>query len=152
MYARGWTISHRIWLAAVSASGLPLETARPQLLVVDDQQFFAGFLQEKLQERGYCVATAKDAPTALALVLQGSAPLVVLLDLMLPGVSGLQFLRELSRTARAPLTRVVLVSAHHTVEAAAAAHPLVIGRMQKPVDLGELARLVGTAVADLREG
>jgi CheY-like chemotaxis protein len=126
-----------------------LKTQPSQLLVVDDEQFFAGFLQEKFEERGYSVATAKDALTALAVVSQSAAPLIVLLDLMLPGASGLQFLRELSRSPRAPQTRVVLLSAHHTVQSAAASHPLVVGRMQKPVDMGELTRLVAGALRDL---
>src|SRR5271169_3003394 len=85
-----------------------------QLLVVDDQAFFAGFLQEKFQELGYSVSTARDAFAALALVSRSKAPLVVLLDLMLPQVSGHQLLRELAKGPHAATIRVVLVSAHHT--------------------------------------
>lgn len=151
MWVKAGRLSHRALVVVSGSLPSPLETAPPQLLVVDDEQFFAGFLQEKFQERGYSVATAKDALTALAFVGQGAAPLVVLLDLMLPGASGLQFLRELSKSPRALLTRVVLVSAHHTVQSAAAGHPMVVGRMQKPVDMGELTRLVRAAVADLGE-
>lgn len=116
-----------------------------QLLVVDDQPFFASFLREKFEERGYSVATAADAGEALAFVSEAREPIVVLLDLMLPGVSGPQLLRELARGPHAPEIRVVLVSAHHTVETVAANHPMVVGRAQKPVDLGELARMVAAA-------
>jgi CheY-like chemotaxis protein len=120
-----------------------------QLLVVDDQAFFAGFLQEKFQELGYSVCTARDAFAALALVSRSKAPLVVLLDLMLPQVSGHQLLRELAKGPHAGTIRVVLVSAHHTVATVAADHPMVVGRAQKPVDLGELARMVRVASLDL---
>ena len=141
--------THRACPRRRASLRVTLAPASPQLLIVDDAQFFAGFLQEKFQERGYSVATAKDALTALTFLGRSDAPLVVLLDLILPGVSGLQFLRELSKSPRAPRTRVVLLSAHHTVEAAAASHPLVVGRMQKPIDLGELVRMVVGAGKDL---
>jgi CheY-like chemotaxis protein len=120
-----------------------------QLLVVDDQPFFASFLREKFEERGYSVSTVADADGALAFFEEATSPVVVLLDLMLPRVSGHQLLRELARGPRASQIRVVLVSAHHTVETVAANHPMVVGRAQKPVDLGELARMVATASRDL---
>jgi CheY-like chemotaxis protein len=120
-----------------------------QLLVVDDQPFFAAFLREKFEERGYSVATVGDAGEALAYVSAAKQPIVVLLDLMLPRVNGQQLLRELARGPHASELRVVLVSAHHTVETVAAHHPMVAGRAQKPVDLGELARMVASAAQDL---
>ena len=120
-----------------------------QLLVVDDQPFFASFLREKFEERGYSVVTVGDAYEALEVVGGATAPMVVLLDLMLPRVSGHQLLRELARGPRAAEIRVVLVSAHHTVETVAAGHPLVVGRAQKPVDLGELTRMVDAAAETL---
>jgi CheY-like chemotaxis protein len=127
-----------------------MENAHPhqngqQLLVVDDQPFFASFLREKFEERGYSVATVADAAEALAFVSEATEPIVVLLDLMLPRVSGRQLLWELARGPHAPRIRVVLVSAHHTVETVAANHPMVVGRAQKPVDVGELARIVAAA-------
>jgi CheY-like chemotaxis protein len=131
-----------------------MEKAQPhgngqRLLVVDDQPLFTAFLREKFAERGYSVTTAADATEALTFVSQLEAPLVVLLDLMLPRVSGYQVLRELARGPHASDIRVVLVSAHHTVQDVAANHPMVMGRAQKPVDLGELSRMVAVAADDL---
>lgn len=117
----------------------------PRLLVVDDQPFFCSFLQEKFEELGYSVTTAGDAFRALMAIDRSEAPLVVLLDLMLPRVSGQQLLHELARGPHASRVRVVLVSAHHSVERVAQHHPLVLGRVQKPVDLGELTRVVDHA-------
>jgi hypothetical protein len=68
---------------------------------------------------------------------------------MLPRLSGQQLLRELTRGAGASGIRVVLVSAHHTVATIAPNNPMVVGRAQKPVDLGELTRMVGVAARDL---
>jgi two-component system CitB family response regulator len=117
--------------------------------VVDDQPFFSAFLREKFEEIGYSVMTARDAFEALAIVSRVEAPLVVLLDLMLPEVSGRQLLHELARGSHASTLRIVLVSAHHSVECVAANHPMVVGRAQKPVDLGELTRMVDVAALDL---
>lgn len=119
------------------------------LLIVDDQVFFSAFLREKFEELGYSVLTAEDAFGALELVSQFEAPLVVLLDLMLPLVSGHQLLRELAYGVHASTIRVILVSAHHTVETVATNHPMVVGRVQKPIDLGELTRIVNFATHDL---
>ncbi|MGO8970615.1 MAG: two-component system response regulator [Myxococcaceae bacterium] len=123
-----------------------------QLLVVDDQPFFSSFLKEKFEELGYSVATADDAFEALSAVGRSAAPVVVLLDLMLPQVSGQQLLRELARGPHASRIRVVLVSSHHSVERVALNHPMVFGRAQKPVDLGELTRMVDGASRVLAEG
>jgi CheY-like chemotaxis protein len=120
-----------------------------QLLVVDDERVFAAYVQEKFEHLGYTVLIAEDAFEALAFVARVQAPLVVVLDLMLPGMSGHQLLRELAKSPRASAIRVVLVSAHHTVERVAANHPLVLGRAHKPIDLGELTRMVDGAAAEL---
>jgi CheY-like chemotaxis protein len=120
-------------------------TEPTQLLVVDDDAFFAEFLRGKFEEIGYSVAVAADAFGAMAFIPRWKKPLVVLLDLMLPRVSGEALIREVARGPNAVTTRFVLVSAHHRVEGLAAGHPLVAGRMQKPVDMGELTRLVAQA-------
>ncbi len=123
-------------------AGAEQRTDGAQLLVVDDEAFFSAFLREKFEELGYSVATAADAFEALEFVGSWTAPLVVLLDLRMPRVTGEGLLRELSKSPRAATIRVVLVSAHHTVERVAAGHPMVAGRAQKPIDLGELTRMV----------
>jgi CheY-like chemotaxis protein len=120
-------------------------TAPAQLLVVDDEVLFATYLKEKFEELGYSVAVAADAVGAMAFIRSWQKPIVVLLDLMLPRVTGEALLREVAQGAHAASTRFVLVSAHQRVEGLAAGHPLVAGRMQKPVDMGELTRLVAQA-------
>jgi CheY-like chemotaxis protein len=120
-------------------------TEPTQLLVVDDETLFATYLKEKFEELGYSVAVAADAFGAMAFIRSWKKPVVVLLDLMLPRVTGEALLREVAQGAHAASTRFVLVSAHQRVEGLAAGHPLVAGRMQKPVDMGELTRLVAQA-------
>ncbi len=131
-----------------------MEKAQPhangqRLLVVDDQPLFTEFLRQKFEGLGYSVVTTGDAFEALAFASQVEAPLVVLLDLMLPQLNGHQLLCELAKGPHASEIRVVLVSAHHAVDRVAVNHPMVVGRAQKPIDLGELARMVDVAARDL---
>jgi CheY-like chemotaxis protein len=91
--------------------GAEQRTDGAQLLVVDDEALFSAFLKEKFEELGYSVAIVADDFEALEFVGSWTAPLVVLLDLIMPRVTGEGLLRELSRSPRAATIRVVLVSA-----------------------------------------
>jgi CheY-like chemotaxis protein len=66
------------------------------LLVEDDTAIREG-LQEALQEEGYTVSSARDGQDALTQLQQGLRPDVIVLDLMLPNISGQQFrIRQLA--------------------------------------------------------
>jgi len=122
------------------------------VLVVDDQPFFATFLHEKFTELGYGVVAVRDGREALEFVKQVGPPLVIVLDLILPRISGQELLLELTRSKHARGIRVVLVSSSHAVEAAGTGSPMVVGRLQKPLDFGEVAQLVRRAASDLASG
>ncbi len=64
----------------------------PKVLVVDDEPAIVEVLQTFLTRNGHTVRTAFDGPTALQSV-QADRPDVVLLDLRMPGMSGLEVLR-----------------------------------------------------------
>ncbi len=63
-----------------------------QILVVDDNELNRDMLSRRLRSRGYEVTVAEDGARALALVESGSFDLV-LLDIMMPGLSGIEVLR-----------------------------------------------------------
>jgi len=119
------------------------------VLVVDDQPFFTTFLHDKFTRLGYGVVAVRDGAEALAFVRQVGPPLVIVLDLLMPRVGGQELLLELARSEHARGIRVVLVSSSHAVEAVAKGSPMVVGRLQKPLDFGEVASLVGRAASDL---
>jgi CheY-like chemotaxis protein len=122
----------------------------PLVLVVDDQPFFRAHLRNELVRRGHTVVTANDAVEAEKLVEELGPPLVLVLDLMLPGTSGPELLHALSGREDAEELRFILVSAHQVLEKVAPNHRLVVGRLPKPVDLTELARQLETATTALR--
>lgn len=86
------------------------ELAGCRLLVVDDEEINRDLLQRRLERRGFQVAGAKDGQEALQLV--ESLPFdLVLLDIMLPGIDGVEVLRRIRTTPRLQELPVVMVSA-----------------------------------------
>ncbi len=76
-------------------SGSPPEPRSPRLLVVDDAEGVRAYLASFLEMRGYQVDTAEDGRSALALIEGGAAPDLLILDVMMPGIDGLETLRRL---------------------------------------------------------
>jgi len=68
---------------------------RPRILVVDDAEGIRTYLANLLELKGFDVDTASTGERALALLQGGAAPDVVILDLMMPGMDGLETLRRL---------------------------------------------------------
>jgi heavy metal response regulator len=83
-----------------------------RILVVEDEQKVASFIQKGLAEEGYAVDVAADGEEGLAMALDGVHDLVVL-DIMLPRRDGLAVLRELRD--RRVQTPVLLLTARDAV-------------------------------------
>ena len=83
------------------------------LLVVDDEPQILRAVAGLLQDEGFEVLTALDGETALKMV-EAEVPDLVLLDIALPGLDGLEALSELKR--QHPLLPVIMVSAYGSVE------------------------------------
>ena len=85
------------------------------LLVVEDEAKMRRLLELNLTEEGYTVLTAADAEAGLNILRQEKIDLIVT-DLKLPGMNGLEFLQAIKRTnATLP---VVVMTAFGTVETA----------------------------------
>jgi two-component system response regulator MprA len=80
----------------------------PKILVVEDEEQIASFLRRGLTYEGYEVETAPDGPAALAKA-RDARPDLVVLDLMLPGMDGLEVCRRL-RTAHSSLPILILTA------------------------------------------
>ena len=85
--------------------------ADPQLiLVVDDEPSYRDALSVALQREGFAVDTAADGVEALER-FEASRPALVLLDVMLPRMSGVDVCREIRSTSRTP---IIMRSEEHT--------------------------------------
>jgi DNA-binding NtrC family response regulator len=119
-----------------------------RILIVDDDPDIRESLPGGLSALGAEIATAKDGEEALALVGSGP-PDVVLTDVRMPGLDGLELLRLLRQ--RAPAVDVILMTAYDDM-------PTVVTGMRegardflvKPLDLHHLRRVVAEVFEDRR--
>ncbi len=82
-----------------------------RILIVEDEEAIARFLELELGHEGYAVEKAADGRTGLELALTGRFDLV-LLDIMLPELSGMEVIRRLRRESQVP---VIMLTARDTV-------------------------------------
>ncbi len=82
-----------------------MKNSAPRILVVDDEPAVLDLLVYNLGKAHYEVLAAENGRRALELAHQ-SAPDLILLDLMLPEVDGLDVCRELRRTSRVPIIMI----------------------------------------------
>jgi two-component system, OmpR family, response regulator ResD len=83
---------------------------RASVLVVDDEPTIAEVVARYLERAGYRARVASDGAQALALSAQ-SPPDLVVLDIMLPGIDGLEVMRHLHEDREPPPARVILLTA-----------------------------------------
>lgn len=114
-----------------------------RLLVVDDDPFTRAALALALEDQGLTVETAADGRAALSRLSQGPLPDLILLDLMMPGMDGWQFLQELRREPTLSQIPIVVVSCLDANVARAAALG-VADYVCKPVGVDELAARIQT--------
>lgn len=120
-----------------------------RILVIDDDRAGARTLQLHLDLQGYETEIAHDAETGLA-VAREQVPDLVILDIRMPGRSGLELLPDLKQLSPAP--RVVMITAFHDMETTIEAMQQgAEDYIHKPVDIDELdaavERLLATAQA-----
>ena len=114
-----------------------------RILVVDDDPELHTLLQVALQQEGYEVSGAKDAFAGLEMLAAERFDLV-LLDIMMPGMDGLEMLARLRESNRS--THVIMMTAVSTPEAAVSAlREQACDFLAKPFDLNELLSAVNAA-------
>ena len=98
-------------VAAGRTTRSPARARRRRILVVDDAEGIRTYLANFLELKGYAVDTAEDGRRALALLQGGAAPDVILLDIMMPGMNGMEVLATLRRDPRAQTIPVIMITA-----------------------------------------
>lgn len=81
-----------------------------KILVVDDEAVLVETIAYNLEQAGYRVITASDGRSALE-AARSEGPDLILLDIMLPGIDGLEVCRQLRRESRTATTPIVMLTA-----------------------------------------
>jgi DNA-binding NtrC family response regulator len=120
------------------------------VLLVDDEVPFVETMTKRLNKRDLQVSTAFSGPEALEKLGKESHIEVVILDVKMPGMDGIETLREIKR--KHPLVEVVMLTGHATVETAIEGMKLgAFDYLMKPCDMDVLISKVRGAASRKRE-
>lgn len=122
----------------------PIDVANIHILVLDDEEIIREILRQKLVRIGYQCTTAASALAASEL-LQREAFSLMLLDITMPGKSGMEFLPEVVADHR-DLAVVMLTGIEDTSIAVEAMRAGAFDYITKPVDPEEFAYKIGRAL------
>ena len=87
-----------------------MPTPRRKILIVDDESDFVQMVKMRLESNGFEVETANDGVEGLKKAEAGN-PALILLDVMMPGMDGMEVLKKLRSTESTRLTPVVMLTA-----------------------------------------
>ncbi|RJQ45275.1 MAG: response regulator [Gaiellales bacterium] len=122
-----------------------------RILLVDDELDFAETLAERLRLRSFDVNVVSRAEEALNTIDAGWKPDVVLLDLKMPGMDGMDALIEIR--SREPDVETIMLTGHGAASSSIEGMKRgAFDYMMKPVDIGELIEKVEQAVAKKGNG
>jgi DNA-binding NtrC family response regulator len=117
-----------------------------RVLLVDDEKAFVDTMTKRLAQRGLQVTPAYDGKQALSTLSGESAPEIVILDVKMPGMDGIEVLKRIK--ADHPLVEVVMLTGHATVESAIEGMKLgAFDYLMKPCDIDLLVSKVREAAA-----
>lgn len=115
------------------------------VLLVDDERAYLAYLKPRLEKRGLVTFDAKDGLDALQLLDEHPIDVVVL-DVRMPGIDGLEVLRKIRQ--KHPLVEVIMLSGFATVESAIDGMKLgAFDYVTKPCDISDLVEKVNAAFA-----
>ena len=114
-----------------------------KILLVDDEEEFVRSLAERIEMRELGSDIALNGEEALELV-EGDTPDVMVLDLKMPGIDGMEVLRRVKKAY--PDVQVIILTGHGSEQDEEEARRLgAFDYLQKPVDINELVRYIKNA-------
>ncbi len=120
----------------------------PLVLIVEDETILGDSISTYLGRHAYATTVARSGEDGVRLAGEAS-PDVAVVDIRLPGMDGLEFLRKVREVS--PATEVIMMTAHASVASAVEAMKLgAFDYLTKPLDLDELRVVVDKALAHLR--
>lgn len=116
----------------------------PSVLIVDDEPSILHSLSVLLADEGFEVLTASNGYEALK-VISSDSPDLVLLDIWMPGIDGIETLKEIKKDN--PYIQVVIITGHGTIETAVEATKLgAFGFIEKPLSIDKVIVSINNAL------
>ena len=114
----------------------------PKILVVDDNEQLSSMLKDVLESWGYTALVASEGRSCLE-IAQREQPDIILLDIMLPGLSGYEVCSELKRDSRTHSIAVIMMTALEDIESRI--HGYKVGAdnfLVKPINYNEVKAII----------
>ena len=122
---------------------------KKRIMIVDDEEEFAASLAERLTIRDYDVMTSSSGENALE-KLKGQILDVIILDVLMPGMGGVETLREIKKLY--PLTEVIMLTGNASVESAIEGMKLgALDYLMKPCETDDLVAKISMAIQKKEE-
>ena len=120
------------------------------VLLIDDENEFIETLAERLELRGYVSKIASDGESGISMIT--SEPFdVVILDLMMPGLSGIDTLKQIKAIDNT--LPVILLTGHgSTKDGMEGMHIGAFDFLMKPLDINELLEKIKLAIKESSKG
>ena len=115
-------------------------TLGKQVMIVEDDRDIREPMRELLEEEGYRVTCAATGREALRLLSDQTPPAVILCDLMMPNMNGVELIQTLRKHNMKAADAVVILSAAANAEKTAS--ELGVGFLRKPIDIDALLSTV----------
>jgi DNA-binding NtrC family response regulator len=127
-----------------------MENKQTSILILDDEPIVSKRLKPSLEKKGYEVETFTASAEALKRVGERQFDIVVT-DLKMEGVDGMQFLTEVKE--KYPSTEVIVITGFATMATAKESfNKGVFDFLAKPFKLGEIAEVIAKAEAKIKKG
>ena len=118
--------------------------SRPRILLIDDEDAFRETIGKLLTRRGFDLSTASDGSQGIREVLRGGVE-VAILDIKMPGLDGIETLRELKRIQ--PDLEVIILTGHLLKSTEQEGLKLgAFAYLTKPCTVADLVATVGAAL------
>ena len=123
--------------------------AKGHILIVDDEENILNSLEGILSDEGFQVSKAKDGCQALKIIRSDPPPDLVMLDIWIPGMDGLEVLQA-AKTLRSDL-EIIMISGHGSIDTAVKATKLgAFDFIEKPLSLENVILTVNHALGQQR--
>ncbi len=124
--------------------------SKPFVMLVDDEAPFVETMTKRLEKRDLVILQAFDGQEALEKLKKNRNLDVIILDVKMPGMDGLETLREIKKEH--PIMEVIMLTGHATVESAIEGMKLgAFDYLMKPCDIDQLILKVEEATKRKRE-